>query len=164
MILKILFILVWLVGFWSIWYFMRRLQWRNFPAEYKELQKIYGKPLAEYGGLSGQMVRHGRTVMQYKSILKLSVYPEMVWITSFGRTLVVPYEKYPISKQKWLFITVLEIKNLPTLDEAGAEIPLDKNGLPNAYTFCIQLSEKKVDFILKQVGAFQALFPDENKA
>lgn len=162
MVLKILFILAWLVGFGAILYVMRRVLVKNFPAKYKELKKIYGAPLKEFGGLNGQMVRHGHTFMQVKGMLKLSVYPEMLWISSFGRTIVVPYEKYPISKNKWLFFSSLEIKNLPTLDHTGAEVPLDKNGLPNAYMFQIQLPEKKIDFIMNYVRPFQVSFDGNN--
>lgn len=155
MMLKILLIVVWLVGFGIIFYLVRRVILRNFPEKYKELKKVYGKPLAEYGGLSGQAFRHGREGMQFKGLLKVSVFPQMLWVSACGRTILVPYDRHPISKTKWLFFTCLEIKDLPTLDASGAEIPLDKNGLPNGYMFRIQLPEKKADFILDQVRLFQ---------
>jgi len=129
--------------------------YRHFPGKYKELKKVYGEPLAEYGGLSGGAQCQGRLMWRCQRFLKVSVFPQMLWVSVFGHTLMIPYGKYPICKTTWLFLNSIEIKDLPKMDITGEEVESDDNGSPVTYTIYIQLPEKKVDFILDQVRLFQ---------
>ena len=118
---------------------------------------MYPKPLKEYSCITGQILRHGYVKMSYKGMLKITVYPDQLWISTLGRTLIVPYEKYPFEMKTSFFFTYLEIKNLPIFDNTGSEIPLDVNGLPNLFMFHLQLGKNHTSFIMDLVQKFQSI-------
>ncbi len=156
-ILPFVFIGFCAIGAFGIFYVIKRENIRLFTDKYARLITEYGKPLKEFSFLSGWLGPNVVPYIQFRGLIKISVYADKLFITVLGDSLCVPYAQGRIRsvERKWL-CDYLIIEDIPVSPEIYESLPpIFRKNKPSSVPLSISLSRKKIDFIMDFVRQAQ---------